>query len=93
MLEPQPNGPVTPQTTQAPPKRTNVVWRFYVDPQGGWRWQQLASDQRVLADSPGTHATYDDCVRDAETHGYRFAPSQEKVILPSRTNTHIDGWR
>jgi hypothetical protein len=90
MLDPQPNGPVI---TQAPPTRTNVVWRFYVDPQGGWRWQQLASDQNVLADSTGAHATYDDCVRDAETHGYRFAPSQKKLVLPSRTNTHVDRWR
>ena len=90
MLDPQPNGPAI---TQARPKRTNVVWRFYVHPEGGWRWQQLTSDQSVLSDSASAHTTYDECVRDAETHGYRFAPSQEKVILPSRTNTHVDRWR
>jgi hypothetical protein len=89
MLDSQPNGPVV---TQAPPKRTNVVWRFYVDPQGGWRWQQLSSDHGVLADSSSAAATYDDCVRDAETHGYRFAPSQAKVAPPSRNN-HFDHWR
>ena len=90
MLDPQPNGAEIPQ---ARPKRTNVVWRFYVDQEGTWRWQQLASDQSVLSDSPTAQATYDACVRDAEAHGYRFAPSQEKVILPSRTNTHVDSWR
>jgi len=90
MLDPQPNDPAI--TPQARPQRTNVVWRFYVD-QGAWRWQQLASDQSVLSDSPAAHGTYEECVRDAETRGYRFAPSQEKVILPSRTNTHVDHWR
>jgi hypothetical protein len=90
MLDPQQNGPAI---TQASPQRTNVVWRFYVDQQGGWRWQQLASDQSVLSDSPAAHGTYEHCIRDAETHGYRFAPSQAKVILPSRTNTYIDSRR
>ena len=89
MLDAQPNEPAIPQ---ARPQRTNVVWRFYVDVEGSWRWQQLASDQSVLSDSPTAHATYEHCVRDAENQGYRFAPSQEKVILPSRTNTHVD-WR
>jgi hypothetical protein len=90
MLQPQANDlPIT----DLPSKRTNVVWRFYVDQHGAWRWQQLTSDHSVLSDSPGSHATYDSCVSDAEVHGYRYAPSQKKVGLPPRPYTHLDGWR
>ena len=88
MLDTQPKGPAI---AQARPRRTNVVWRFYVDPEGGWRWQQLTSDQSVLADSTGAHPTYDDCVRDAESQGYRFYEWQEKFIDRSRTNKD-GGW-
>jgi hypothetical protein len=90
MVQPEPNVPLT---TQAPSKRTNVVWRFYVDPHGAWRWQQLGSDHSVLGDSSAAYATYDECVSDAEAHGYRFMPSQKKVGLPARTYTHLEQWR
>ena len=90
MLDPQPNGPVIPQ---APVKRTNIVWRFYVDPQGGWRWQQLTSDHSVLCDSASAYATYDESLRDAEAHGYKFMRSQEKVAPPSRANARFGEWR
>lgn len=70
--------------------RTNVAWRFYVCPDGAWRWQQLAVDQTVLCESSSASATYDDCLRDAEAQGYRHAASQEKVAAP---RTYPKEWR
>jgi len=90
MLEPQPIGPAA---SEAPRTRTNVVWRFFVDQDGGWRWQQLGSDSALLSESSGSSATYDDCVGDAQVHGYRYARSQEKVGQPPRTYTFPDNWR
>jgi len=90
MLDPQ---PIVPVPAAAPVQRTNVVWRFYVDQQGAWRWQQLGSDHRVLTDSAESYATYDDCVSGAQVHGYAFAPSQKKVGQPPRAYTHLDAWR
>ena len=95
MLDPQPNTPEPsqPAPSQPAPKRTNVVWRFYVDQNGAWRWQQLSIDQRVLSDSAGSHATFDDCVVDAEANGYTYTASQKKVGMPPRTNAHLKDWR
>jgi hypothetical protein len=68
------------------PLRTNFVWRFYVDADGAWRWQQLGTDSKVFGESPGSHGTYEVCVADAEAHGYRYAPSQAKVGPPPRAS-------
>ena len=91
MLDPQPHMPL-PAPAPTPPKRTNVVWRFYADAQGAWHWQQLGSDHSVLSDSAESYSTYDECVRGAQAHGYAYAPSQKKVGQPPRAN-NFDNWR
>ena len=67
-----------PLTLEGWSNRNNVVWRFYVDEHGGWRWQQLGSDRSVLADSAGAHATYDVCVSDAKRTAIRSCGLRQK---------------
>lgn len=62
----------------------NLVWRFYVDQEGQWRWQQVAVDRSVVADSPRSFKVYDECLADAERRGYKFSPSQARGTLPKR---------
>lgn len=63
-----------------------VAWRFYVDDRGEWKWQQFGEDRRVLADSRGSYAAYDACVRNATSRGYVYAPSQPR--LPRSATSH-----
>jgi hypothetical protein len=74
------------------PAKINFVWRFYVDPDGAWRWQRLGTDSKIHGESPASHATYEVCVADAEVYGYHFARSQEKVGQLTRTFAHLRGW-
>jgi hypothetical protein len=68
----------------------NIIWRFYTA-HGVWRWQQLLSDRAILCDCREPYATYEDCVADAEAHGYKHLPAQEKVARPFRSYEHL--WR
>ena len=54
----------------------NVIWRFYVDQQGSWRWQQIAVHGVVTAESSSGHPTYGDCLAAAHVYGYRYEASQ-----------------
>jgi hypothetical protein len=60
------------------------IWRFYQDDERRWRWQRLAIDRSVLAESMKGHAEYETCITDAEGKGYVHLPSQERLI---RRNT------
>lgn len=62
----------------------NLVWRFYRDNGGAWRWQQLETDHSVISDSPRGYATYDECLAEARKLGYAYAPSQERGRPPKR---------
>jgi len=53
----------------------NAVWRFYMDPERRWRWQQLTASRVLLSESRNGYAEYDDCMKDANTHGYVHQPS------------------
>jgi len=57
----------------------NLIWRFYTDPDRRWRWQHLAVDRTVIAESQTAYNEYDGCVADAREKGYVFHPSQAKV--------------
>ena len=70
-------------------QKGNFVWRFYVDGDGAWRWQQLGTDSKLLGESPASHTTYEVCVADAEVHGYHYAPSQAKIAQPGRTSAYV----
>jgi len=86
MLEPHSNETIV---LAAIVQKANFVWRFYVDTDGAWRWQQLGTDSKLLGESPASHTTYEYCVADAEVHGYRFAPSQAKIAQPGRTSAYL----
>lgn len=58
----------------------NAIWRFYQDDERHWRWQRLATDRSVLAESAQGHTAYDKCVTDAEVQGYVCQPAQEKLV-------------
>jgi hypothetical protein len=60
----------------------NLAWRFYVDTHGAWRWQQIAVGGTAVSDSVDGHASYEECVADATSNGYKYAPSQPKLIMP-----------
>ncbi len=62
----------------------NFIWRFYQDEERHWRWQQLAVDRSVLAESLKGHAEYEKCVSEAKGKGYVHEPAQERLI---RRNT------
>jgi uncharacterized protein YegP (UPF0339 family) len=48
----------------------NLIWRFYRDPNGQWRWQHLAFNLDVVAESPKGYNEYEGCVENAVDHGY-----------------------
>ena len=54
----------------------NSIWRFYLDQQGGWRWQQMSISIGVIAESSSASPTYDDCLASAQPCGYRYERSQ-----------------
>jgi hypothetical protein len=66
----------------------NVIWRFYMDQQGQWRWQQMNIDRAVLCESMSGYATYDACMGDASARGYTYQASQAGTIAPR--NRYVD---
>jgi hypothetical protein len=66
---------------------TNLIWRFYVDSEQLWRWQQLRFNTEVAAESAQGFKEYQDCVDNAQARGYCYQPSrtsQEKPRVPAR---------
>jgi len=55
------------------------IWRFYVDPERGWRWQRLAADRAIIAESSVAYKEYEGCLANAESEGYVFKPAQAKL--------------
>jgi len=53
----------------------NPVWRFYSDATHRWRWQRLAFDGKVVADSKSAYSQYEACLANATKHGYVPSPS------------------
>jgi hypothetical protein len=58
----------------------NFIWRFYVDSNQRWKWQRLAVDRTVLAESATGYPEYEGCLANARDNGHVFQPSQEKLI-------------
>lgn len=56
----------------------NLIWRFYLDENQQWRWQQLTVHGDVVAESRKGYKEYLGCVEDAQAHGYVCLPSQTK---------------
>jgi hypothetical protein len=54
---------------------SNLIWRFYTDDSGRWKWQRLNFDRSVFQESKSAHKEYDACVADAHAFGYVQLPS------------------
>ena len=57
----------------------NIIWRFYTDLDYRWRWQHLAVDRTVIAESRTAYKEYEGCLADARDQGYVFHPAQSKL--------------
>ena len=58
----------------------NLIWRFYMDNNHRWKWQQLTVHREVIAESHTAYRDYEECLADARGKGYDFQPSQAKLV-------------
>lgn len=58
----------------------NFIWRFYLDQNHRWKWQQLSVDRTVIAESSAGYKEYEGCLANARDNGHVFQPSQEKMV-------------
>ena len=58
----------------------NFIWRFYMDHNRRWKWQRLAVDKTVLAESTSAYKEYAGCLANARDNGHVFQPSQPKLV-------------
>ena len=54
----------------------NVIWRFFVDGNQHWKWQQIGAGQSVVAESAKGYTNYEACMEDARDQGYVFTASK-----------------
>ena len=59
-----------------------VKWRFHRAADQRWRWQKIAGDQTVIAESSESYATFSQCAADAARAGYKHLPSTEGLQEP-----------
>ena len=58
------------------------TWRFFVDPDGGWRWQKVGDDRAIIAESPASFSSYESCMAAAKSTGYVFEEAQGRSVRP-----------
>jgi hypothetical protein len=59
-----------------------VKWRFHRAADQRWRWQKIAANQTVIAESRASFASYGECVADAGAEGYEALPSAAGLREP-----------
>jgi hypothetical protein len=64
------------------PDERLVKWRFHRAADQRWRWQKIAGDQTVIAESSESYATFSQCAADATSAGYKHLPSTEGLQEP-----------
>ncbi len=52
------------------------MWRFFLNEQSLWKWQQIAVDREIIDEALQAYADYEACISDAMACGYLFVPSQ-----------------
>jgi hypothetical protein len=62
--------------------RQTVKWRFHRGPDQRWRWEKIAAEGAVIAESGRSFASYVDCVADAVPNGYKHLPSASGLVEP-----------
>ncbi|MGH8631001.1 MAG: hypothetical protein ACREU7_09585 [Burkholderiales bacterium] len=51
-------------------RQSGIWWDFFREPDGQWRWQRIDCDGNLVALSPASHPSLDDCVTSAEADGF-----------------------
>ena len=64
----------------------NLIWRFYLDQQRLWRWQQLTFNLDVVAESPKGYKEYEGCVEKLSRILFERAWSRHKPNGSRRGN-------
>ena len=59
-----------------------IKWRFHRAADQRWRWQKIAADQSIIAESQDSFATYLECVANAGSEGYEQPPTAEGLTEP-----------
>ncbi|MGE5523090.1 MAG: hypothetical protein ACM3SS_05185 [Rhodospirillaceae bacterium] len=49
-------------------------WEFYLDARGLWCWRRLNGGNSVVSDSKRCFPTRDECIADAQKHGFVDRP-------------------
>jgi len=62
----------------------NVIWRFYMDGQQRWKWQQLSVDRSVVAESARAYKDYEACLANAQVQGHEYLPAKGKRVQARR---------
>lgn len=62
----------------------NVIWRFYMDGQQRWKWQQLSVDRSVVAESTRGYKDYETCLANASGQGHEYLPAKGKRVQARR---------
>jgi len=65
--------------------KANLIWRFYTDTSGRWRWQHLSMQREVIAESSKSYRDYEECLADAKDKGYVFHPARARLMSGGRT--------
>jgi len=54
----------------------HVIWRFFVDANHRWKWQQIGDGRSVVAESASGYVNYESCMENARAQGYVFLTSK-----------------
>lgn len=65
------------------PDELALKWQFHRAADQRWRWQKIATDHSVIAESRTSFAAYSDCVADAACQGYKPPPSPAGLSEPA----------
>ncbi|MBE0615361.1 MAG: hypothetical protein IH604_16960 [Burkholderiales bacterium] len=73
--------------------QTRIVWRFFADSSHQWKWQQLAFDGTIVANSKSSYLQYEACVSNASKHGYLAAPAKARGGSPNTGQLPVSPFR
>ena len=60
--------------------QVSTVWRFYLNQDRKWQWQQLTTNHAVILESRTGYKDYEECVAAAQGKGYGSKTSQPKKV-------------
>ncbi len=55
------------------------IWRFYTTADQRWKWEHLSALRELVAESPLSYESYEQCLKSAQQNGYEFKPAHQKV--------------